>query len=295
MLDRTDRLDASLMNWRDELPRWLRFDRGHTFEQISTLKRQRNMLAIKFHHLRCLIHRPYLCLPCLQKDDANLQSLLSTHASRVVRSETICVKEAQETAHMLHNVRDKKSLVEDFPWWQMISCLICASSILLVRRACISQSTSEERTQRELLEEDADTCLKVFDALSTNSDAARLARDMLRNLRAVQYTGSLRDGTLKIVPGNSAVVNDSDATAPVTTKLATSELTNEGASGNIAPQVAGLAIPASSDFQLDNEWNRDISGWDWQDFPSEIADSMSWSSQFMDTLDPRMLFVPTYP
>lgn len=185
MLCRTDRLDAEILNWKAQLPRWLRFDRGHTFERSPTLKKQRNMLGIKFHHLRALIHRPYLCLPWLQRNDNNIKLLLDLHSRRVVLSERICVHEAQETAHMLHDVTDKRSLVEDFPWWQMISCLICASSILLVMRA-FQSVPGEDYGTRELLEEDADTCLKVFDALSTNSEAARLARDMLRHLREIR-------------------------------------------------------------------------------------------------------------
>ena len=85
----------------------------------------------------------------------------------------------------------------------MISCLICASSILLVMRTFASSSTSDEISEREMLEEDADTCLKVFGALSTNSDAARLARDMLQKLR--ESKGGQDVGTILI--GSSKPVN----------------------------------------------------------------------------------------
>ena len=269
MLSRTDRLDAELSNWRMQLPRWLRFDRGHTFERSAVLKRQRNMLAIKFHHLRALIHRPYLCLPWLQRNDNNIKALLETQSSRIVHSERICVREAQETAHMLHDVTDKKSLVEDFPWWQMISCLICASSILLVMRAFTSPSNAEEHLQREMLEEDADTCLKVFDALSTNSDSARLARDMLQNLRESKAAGN---PSFVLGVGLKASAGDSGETAdeilqPRNTRIAVALPNNE----------------SIADFPSINEF------WNWQDWPSEIADSMTWSSQFVDTLDPAVL------
>lgn len=37
--------------------------------------------------------------------------------------------------------------------------------------------------RREILEEDANTCLQVFDALSNNSQAARVAGTMMKNLK----------------------------------------------------------------------------------------------------------------
>ncbi len=67
----------------------------------------------------------------------------------------------------------------------MISCLICASSILLVagvfatRRAAVGGGDVDATA----LTDDAETCMKVFEALSSNSDGARIARDMMRRLR----------------------------------------------------------------------------------------------------------------
>lgn len=91
--------------------------------------------------------------------------------------------EAQNIAHRLHNVTDERSLVHDFPWWQMISCLICASSILLVASSYIESDAVNTELQSQTLHEDAETCLKVFDVLSANSDAARRARDMMNALK----------------------------------------------------------------------------------------------------------------
>lgn len=269
MLARTDRLDAELLEWRKQLPRSLRFDRGHTFESSAVLRRQRNMLATKFHHLRALIHRPYLCLPWLRRNDSSIGSLLERQSQRVVYSERICVEEAQATARMLNDVTDTKSLVEDFPWWQMISCLICASSILLVRRVFAFSATVEEKWEREILEEDADTCLKVFDALSTNSDAARRARDMLQSLRV----------------SNSSLFSAPDM--------------GSGVDGGSFPPASTL-YPVSDNYSatLNYEPNGDLDGvsdmWSWQDWPSEIADSMTWSSQFVATLDPAVLSEPSH-
>src|SRR5580700_9290053 len=101
------------------------------------------MLAIKFHHLRTLMHRPYLCLAWLQHHNRPLMALLERARDRVNALERICVLEAQQTAYLLHNVADERSLVHDFPWWQMISCLLCASSVLLVARSRIEPNHAE--------------------------------------------------------------------------------------------------------------------------------------------------------
>lgn len=145
---------------------------------------QRNMLAIKFYHLRALIHRPYLCLPLLTgPEDSSMTSLRRDELDEVGRNEKLCFIAAQETAHLLHNVVDEKDLVHDFPWWQMISCLICASSILLVASLFTVLQRMESNVDASELDEDAETCLKVFEALSANSDGARIARDMMQRLR----------------------------------------------------------------------------------------------------------------
>jgi len=142
------------------------------------------MLAIKFHHLRALIHRPYLCLPFLHaQDHGPVNSLRDEELHEVSGNEKICITEAQETAHLLHNVIDEKDLVHNFPWWQMISCLICASSILLVASLFTALNRLEGAVEASALDEDAETCLKVFEALGANSDGARMARDMMQRLR----------------------------------------------------------------------------------------------------------------
>lgn len=276
MLSRTDQLDAEILNWKQQLPRWLRFDRGHTFERSPMLKKQRNMLGIKFHHLRALIHRPYLCLPWLQHNDSNIKTLLELNGHRVVHSENICVREAQETAHMLHDVTDKKSLVEDFPWWQMISCLICASSILLVMRAFTSTSIGDDNS-RELLEEDANTCLKVFDALSTNSEAARSARDMLQNLREIRTQNqALPD--VEFTPSSGAD-RDHYEEGVLESRDPPARFTRTSSAHTHSNSVEGDLGESNGPYFAASTWN----------WPSEIADSMTWSSQFVDTLDPQVL------
>lgn len=277
MLRRTDKVDVELLNWRAQLPRWLRFDRGHTFEDSTLFKRQRNMLAMKFHHLRALIHRPYLCLPWLTRNDNNIKALLETSSHRVVYLETVCVTAAQETAHMLHDVVDKRSLVEDFPWWQMIPCLICASSILLVMKAFSSPITTKDELQLEMLEEDADTCLKVFDALSANSDAARSARDMLRKLRRSRVQ-------------EAALSLDRSSCSWSTSSI---DNRNKASLQPSSPQLTeGIGVHAEdASFQSHQQGScgadqaSPASPWQWQVWQSGMADSMVWSSQIFGTTD----------
>lgn len=141
------------------------------------------MLAVKYHHLRALIHRPFLCLPLLQMNNQPFMNLLLHHKDRIAEAEWNCVNEARQTAHLLHHVVDEQSLVHDFPWWQMISCLICASSILFVAESYYHYGNGTNgRTSTQSLREDAETCLKVFEALSVNSAAAQKAADILAGL-----------------------------------------------------------------------------------------------------------------
>lgn len=277
MLQRTIRLDAELLGWKSELQRWLRFDLGHPFERSAVLKRQRNMLAVKFHHLRTLIHRPYLCLPWLQCNDSSIKSLLDANAHRVVNFERICVSEAQATAHLLHDVTDKKSLVEDFPWWQMISCLICASSVLLVMRSFMPSATIPNRMQREILEEDANTCTKVFNALSMNSDSARRARDMLQNLRDVKVPEH-RALDMEVSEQTVGTTKQSDNAPDWRPEVRLSLVPSEDA-------LSFAAFPDSDATFGERLPNSYPAVWNTQEWPSDIADSMAWSSQFVDAWD----------
>jgi hypothetical protein len=153
---------------------------------ILSLLEQRNMLAIKFYNLQALIHRPLLSptgLPASSPQHAAFYEVENIHISS---SKIKCILAAQKTAKLLHDIEDKQSLVYGFPWWQMISCLICASSILLVASICVDPNLDRDvfkSTDWEAVDEDAEVCLKVFQALSSNSDAARLANDMMQRLK----------------------------------------------------------------------------------------------------------------
>lgn len=308
-LSSTQALDSQLVEWRQLLPRALRFDLGHTFETNLAFRRQRNMLAIKFHHLRTLIYRPYLCLPLLRRLDSREEEDVAGPSSAVDSNspqsganahivdmyERICVTEAQETAHLLHNVVDKESLVHDFPWWQMISCLICASSVLVVasvftrRRGgpestettcgCGSASTS---TDVATLEDDAETCLKVFEALSLNSEGACIARDMMRKLKARgqrwrqshRHSQEITCGKLEASSPDLQQTTMSGMDVPEAGGMQVL-----GSTDNASPSLPPLCIGDMSfmnQFPVDQE--ADL--YSAQEWPSEILDSMAWSAQF---------------
>ncbi|KAH0425559.1 C6 transcription factor [Colletotrichum camelliae] len=177
-LQSTKDCDVLLLTWKQKLPRYLRFDRGHAFEKSITLKRQRNMLAIKFHHLRALIHRPYLFHT---SPDNNL--LTQDQTSRSREYGRICATEAQSIAALMHNVTDTMDIVMNYPWWQMISCLVCAGSIMVLAVALIKQDAGTD-TAVATLEEDVETCMAVLKALASNSHGSNLAWDMMKNIRA---------------------------------------------------------------------------------------------------------------
>lgn len=143
------------------------------------------MFAIKYHHLRALIYRPYLCYPVLRNLDDNTEATFAQINWPLVSTyERICILEARETARLLHSISSEIDLVQDFPWWQMISCLILAGSILVV--SSIFAQHGEDDTDgldAASTSDDAETCLKVFEALSANSTGARIARDMMERLK----------------------------------------------------------------------------------------------------------------
>lgn len=141
------------------------------------------MLAIKFYHLRALIHRPSLSLQNRKPVAEDLLERSSWEKRDVLKSKRLCVASAQQTARMLYAVEDKANLVHEFPWWQMISCLICATSVLLVARFDEDLQDLNEVVDLEAIEEDAEVCFKVFEALSVGSKAAAVARDMIKVLR----------------------------------------------------------------------------------------------------------------
>lgn len=144
------------------------------------------MLAVKFYNLQALIHRPLLSPVRLMASCPDSTRFYQSQVHSICSSKRKCIVAAQHTAKLLHNLEDKKSLIYAFPWWQMISCLICASSILLVASICVDLVTEAEAFKDIdwlAVDEDAEVCLQVFQALSPNSNAAKFAGEMMQRLK----------------------------------------------------------------------------------------------------------------
>jgi hypothetical protein len=159
----------------------------------------------------------------------------------------------------------------------MISCLVCASSILVVAGAFARQHPVKD-IDVTTLDEDAETCLAVFEALSHNSSGAKLARDMMSKLRE-QCLGSAE--RLPALPTRGSVPMP-NATVPAGPCLDITDL---------APYLTDQMLPTTSFAE-----QRDLSGgqglnsrqnipyYQQMDdgWPADISDAMAWSAQMFD-------------
>ncbi|KAF7560098.1 hypothetical protein G7046_g4051 [Stylonectria norvegica] len=260
----TKTCDEQLLAWRQRLPRFLRFDIGHAFEKSVPFRRQRNMLAVKFHHLRALMHRPYLCFPLFK---GTAVDIAYTQVDQLQHYGAVCVSEAQKMARLLHNVFEEADLVHEFPWWQMISCFVCAGSILIVANAC-AKDGNVDGFDHETLDYDAEICLKVFEALSRHSEGAKIAKEMMHKLRS--------QGARSFNP----------AAAVTTTPRSNDVVPNRGLASSESP--GPHAFPpfpitmANSNVPLSDLLSFDLDSYSQSDWPLEINDSMAWSAQFFD-------------
>lgn len=271
--------------------------------KIST--HQRNNLAIKFHHLRALIHRPHLSFLDPKGGSKIGAGQLDGQAERLRRCEAICISEAQETARLLHHVRDEKDLIHNYPWWQMISCLVCAGSILIVAKAILEQRHNEQQRpgvsddasaagggghgllEAETLGDDAETCVKVLEALAHNSDGARIARDMMCKLKAQSARLPVSVlGPLQSVPAApfqpSQILSGASCSPPAAVPQPPYDQRQ--------PLNMPVPLDGTMELQIDDNGlapNLDPSLW-FQDnselWPMEISDSIVWSSQFFSAM-----------
>ncbi|KIX95747.1 uncharacterized protein Z520_08455 [Fonsecaea multimorphosa CBS 102226] len=260
-------LDIELLQWRSNLPRHLRFDLSHTFESSVIYKRQRNMLAVKFYNLQALIHRPLLSPAKLLESCPDPMAFYQAERSRFSMSKRKCVVAAQHTAKLLHNLEDKKGLVYGFPWWQMISCLICASSILLVASICVDLDLDEEVFKDidwTAVNEDAEVCLRVFQALSSNSNAARLASDMMQRLKKTRTISQGKPIDRLAIGSMLAVENEPNS---MTNTLPSSDPFQ----APTMPSQLDAFEPSQESFNLM-----------FQTMPYEVSEPVMWSAQFVN-------------
>lgn len=198
--------------------------------------------------------------------------------------EQVCISEAQKTARLLHNVRDEQELIHDYPWWQMVSCLVCAGSILIVAENIFKQR-ADPSTDAAILGEDAETCLGIFQALSHNSRGAKVAMDMLRKLR--EQT-SLQVRNAPPGPLNDSITIQSP-TGPLNTAQQFSPVANAPAGDLHRPwptpsiwYAENYGAGPSGGGQTEFPWGGSESSvglW-----PLEIEDSMAWSTNLFNML-----------
>ena len=217
------------------------------------------MLAVKFFHLRALLNRPYLSPARFLRSSASSVAFYESARPRIQRCQRRCVSAAQKTARLLHNVEDKRSLIYGFPWWQMISCLIVASSILLIAPLCFDQRAEMEEIDWAALEEDSDVCLTVFEALSTNNDAARSARDMMK---------SLKETSLEIQA--NAAATPLSGTFP--------GWSCEAPDASIHARTVSYSDSAYTNYTM----NFGLTGFDLQDMSDEISEPIMWGAHLMN-------------
>lgn len=192
-------------------------------------------------------------------------------------------------AAALHHISNETELVHDFPWWQMISCLICASSILLIASAfvVVPPGGNEDVPFDALsLAEDAETCLKVFDALGRNSDAARTARDMMQKLR--DQSMALRGHRLKSKPSSftNVCIQDQGLSgsnpAPPSVAIPTAAVEPLQSTPSLEAMAASTLDETTMYSQQDGFNFEAIIGA--EEWPVEISDSMAWSVQFFPAM-----------
>lgn len=233
------------------------------------------MLAIKFHHIRTLIHRPYLCYPHLKGHKT--QALLPEQHDRIREYGNTCVHEARAIAHLMYNVTDTSDIVLNYPWWQMVSCLVCAGSVLV-----LADTFARHDPRGNLgaaspgLGEDIETLVHVLHALSGNSNGAKLACSMMRSIRArsarISVNTSVDSSSVVLpeaIPGATASEDDRDKD----TQQAYSYCNDLG------DPVSGLAVGQMGDVGPGLEANVD----DPNLWPMVIPDWMNWSTEFLET------------
>lgn len=235
------------------------------------------MLAIKFHHIRTLIHRPYLCYPHLRGHRA--QALEPEQHARVRAYGDTCVAEARAIARLMYDVGETSDVVLDYPWWQMISCLVCAGSVLVLAETTLARSGGAPRgggfgVAAPGLGEDIETLVRVLQALSGNSDGARLACGMMESIRA-------RSARISV---NTSVESSGVALAEVAPGSSTGE--GNGSQGiqeayhychDLGDAAPGLALSQMGDVGLETDAG-DHNMW-----PMVIPDWMNWNNEFLET------------
>ncbi|KAG6355222.1 hypothetical protein INS49_004303 [Diaporthe citri] len=245
------------------------------------------MLAIKFHHIRTLIHRPYLCYPHLKGHKP--QALLPEQHAQIREYGSTCVREAQAIAHLMYNVSDTSDIVLNYPWWQMVSCLVCAGSVLVLAdtfaryeepRGDLGGGAAAAASPR--LGEDIETLVHVLHALSGNSNGAKLACSMMRSIRARSARISVNNNTS--VDSSSGVLPEV-APGTITSEGDRSQESQEAYSycDDLGDAGSGLAVGQMAPVGQMEDVGMETNVGDPNSWPMVIPDWMNWSTEFLET------------
>ncbi|KAF4943528.1 hypothetical protein FSARC_14900, partial [Fusarium sarcochroum] len=195
MLHNTKECDRLLLEWKQNLSYFLRFDLAHASDESTMLKRQ---------------------------------------LSQVLQFEGICVVEAQAAAQMIQNMSDTTDITMNYHWCQMISCLVCSTSVMVVARNFCTRGPSTG-FGFDTLEDDVETCMQVLTSISEKSTAASMALKMIRDIRA--QTRNVVDRLFVAQDSVPMMVHDAK---PLTSP-------NEGLLGNWTKPKIELALPILTD------------------------------------------------
>lgn len=241
------------------------------------------MLAIKFHHLRTLIHRPYLCYPYLKGQKT--QVLSPSQQAQVQAYGNTCVLEAQSIARLMHNVADISDVVMNYPWWQMISCLVCAGSVMVLADTFTKHETPAG--SNSVLGKDIETCVQVLHALSPNSNGARLAYGMMRSIRerGARISDKISDRSKGISPGISSEARAREEDARQEGQQPSGGY-RDGFGFEVDPAVPGgghghpsFGLPVGTVGDADMGGGVDFC--DASLWPMVVPDSMNWPAEFL--------------
>lgn len=165
----------------------------------------------------------------------------------------------------------------------MVSCLVCAGSILIVAENIFKQR-SDPSMDAAILGEDAETCLGIFEALSHNSRGAKVAMDMLRKLREQTSLQVLRQDAPPLqelsntIPQPPTVAPPSMALQPSFPSAPNDALQRTWT----APTTWYADSFADTSGQMEFPWGESAqSAGLW---PLEIEDSMAWSTSLFNML-----------
>lgn len=156
----------------------------------------------------------------------------------------------------------------------MISCLVCAGSILIVAQAILKQR-SDPLVDVTTLGDDAETCLEVFEALSHNSHGARAAMGMLRKLKEQNMVQIISNEPheAQFSATRPNPVHQYPFPADYQQPLAAATTWHPESMGGASER---MDLSWGSSVQSTNPW------------PLEIGDSMAWSTRVFNVLQQEM-------